>query len=117
MRIIETSDAVMIARGDLGNEIPLEQIPYVQHSIIKKMNWVHKPVITATEMLLSMVENITPTRAEVSDVAYAVISGSDAVMLSEETAIGNNPVEAVSMMEKIVLEAERHVLRHDTHLL
>jgi len=115
--IIETSDAVMIARGDLGNEIPLEQIPYVQHSIIKKMNWVHKPVITATEMLLSMVRNTTPTRAEVSDVAYAVISGTDAVMLSEETAVGNNPVEAVTMMEKVVLEAERHILRDDTHLL
>lgn len=115
--IIEISDAVMIARGDLGNEIPLEQIPYVQHSIIKKMNWAHKPVITATEMLLSMVENPTPTRAEVSDVAYAVISGTDAVMLSEETAIGNNPVASVLMMEKIVLEAERHYLPQDNHLL
>ncbi len=115
--IIETSDALMIARGDLGNEIPLEQIPYIQHSIIKKMNWIHKPVITATEMLLSMVKNPTPTRAEVSDVAYAVISGSDAVMLSEETAIGDNPIDTVMMMEKIILEAERHSLQQDTHRL
>ncbi len=115
--IIEVSDAVMIARGDLGNEIPLEQIPYIQYSIIKKMNWAHKPVITATEMLLSMVKNPTPTRAEVSDVAYAVISGSDAVMLSEETAIGDYPIDTTLMMEKIIFEAERHSLQQDTHRL
>ncbi len=106
--IIEASDAIMVARGDLGNEIPLEQIPYVQLDIIKSAKKAGKPVITATQMMLSMVDHPTPTRAEVSDVAYAVIEGSDAVMLSEESAQGKYPVETVAMMEKIISEAERH---------
>lgn len=107
--IIAVSDAVMVARGDLGNEFPLEQIPFVQDMIIKKCKHAGKPVITATQMLLTMTENPTPTRAEVTDVANAILQGSDAVMLSEETAKGNYPKEAVSMMEKIVLEAEKHL--------
>jgi len=115
--IVDASDAIMIARGDLGNEVPIEQIPYIQYEIITYTNWVHKPVITATEMLTSMVEEPEPTRAEVSDVAYAVISGSDAVMLSEETAIGKYPVEAVNIMDKIVTEAERHTPYICTHPL
>ncbi len=106
--IIGITDAVMIARGDLGNEIPLEQIPFVQERIIKKCKEVGKPVITATQMLLSMVDNPAPTRAEVTDVSIAIIQGSDAVMLSEETAKGKYPVEAVTMMEKIILETEQH---------
>jgi 2,3-bisphosphoglycerate-dependent phosphoglycerate mutase len=106
--IIAESDAVMVARGDLGNEVPLEQIPFVQESIIKKCKEAGKPVITATQMLLSMVESPTPERAEVSDVTNAILQGSDAVMLSEETAKGKYPVEAVAMMEKIIVEAEQH---------
>lgn len=115
--IVSSADAIMIARGDLGNEIPPEQIPYIQHEIIKLAKWSHKPVITATEMLLSMVDKKRPTRAEVSDVAYAIISGSDAVMLSEETAIGNFPAEAVAAMERIIIEAELHIGLADNHPL
>jgi pyruvate kinase len=107
--IIEVSDAVMIARGDLGKEVRLEEIPFVQEKIIKKCKEAGKPVITATQMMLSMTENPLPTRAEVTDVANAILQGSDAVMLSEETARGKYPAEAVEMMEKIVLEAERHM--------
>lgn len=108
-KIIEASDAIMIGRGDLGNEVPLEQIPFIQRAIIQKCKAAGKPVITATQMLFSMTQNSLPTRAEVTDVAFAIICGSDAVMLSEETARGQYPVEAVAMMEKIVLEAEKHL--------
>ncbi len=107
--IIAATDAVMVARGDLGSELPLEQIPFAEATIIHKAKHAGKPVITATQMLLSMTENSLPTRAEVTDVAYAILLGSDAVMLSEETSKGKYPVEAVTMMEKIVLEAERHM--------
>lgn len=107
--IIKISDAIMIGRGDLGNEVLLEEIPFVEKMIIDKCRAAEKPVITATQMMLSMVNNPFPTRAEVTDVAYAVINGSDAVMLSEETAIGKYPVEVVKMMEKIVLASEKHL--------
>ena len=106
--ILEETDGIMVARGDLGNEFPLEEIPFIQHKIIKKSKEAGKFVIVATEMLLSMVENPAPTRAEVSDVAYAVLDGADGIMLSEESAIGKYPVEAVYMMEKISLVAEKH---------
>lgn len=106
--IVAATDAVMIARGDLGNEIPLEQVPFAQERIIKACNTAGKPVITATEMMLSMTEKSTPTRAEVTDVAYAIMLGTDAVMLSEESARGKYPVEAVQMMERIIIEAEKH---------
>jgi pyruvate kinase len=108
--IIDASDVIMVARGDLGNEIPLEKIPFVQKDIIRKCKDAVKPVITATQMMLSMVENPYPTRAEVTDVAFAILIGSDAVMLSEESARGKYPVEAVSMMEKIVLESENQIV-------
>jgi len=108
--IIDAADGVMIARGDLGDNIPLERVPFEQVRIIEKSHDRGKPVITATEMLLSMTEKKRPTRAEVTDVAYAVMHGSDGVMLSEETAIGKHPVEAVTVMERIIREAER--MRH-----
>lgn len=107
--IIEVADAIMIARGDLGNEVPIEKIPFIQNDIIKKCKKVGKPVITATQMLYSMKDNPSPTRAEVTDVVNAILEGSDAVMLSEETAIGKYPIRAVYVMEHIALEAENHL--------
>ena len=105
--ILSAADAIMIARGDLGVQIPLEDVPAVQKRLIHQANLLGRPVITATQMLVSMTENIRPTRAEVSDVANAVLDGTDAVMLSEETAIGRYPVETVEMIVKIALSAER----------
>jgi len=115
--ILATTDAIMIARGDLGNEIPLEKIPFTEAMIIEKCNAAGKPVITATQMMLSMTENPVPTRAEVTDVTAAILLGSDAVMLSEETASGKYPVEAVAMMEKILIEAEGHKKRYVVNTL
>jgi pyruvate kinase len=105
--LLSVADAVMIARGDLGTEIPLEKIPVVQKRLILKANLAGCPVITATQMLESMTENTRPTRAEVTDVANAILDGTDAVMLSEETAIGEYPVETVKMMAKIATTIER----------
>ena len=110
--ILQETDIVMVARGDLGVECPLPKLPALQKHIISECNQASKPVIVATQMLLSMVNNPAPTRAETTDVANAVLDGADCVMLSEETAMGNFPVETVRYMRKITTEAEKLLLHN-----
>lgn len=105
--IIEVSDGLIVARGDLGVEIPVEKIPVIQKVLIKKAREYGIPVVIATQMLTSMINSIMPTRADVSDIANAVFEGVDALMLSDETAVGNYPVEAVKTMVRVIEEAEK----------
>ena len=105
--IIKEADAIMVARGDLGVEIPMQNVPLIQKMLVKKSLKNAKPVIIATQMMESMIENITPTRAEVNDVANAVLDGADAVMLSGETSVGNHPIAVIQAMNKIVHEVEQ----------
>lgn len=106
--IIKASNAIMVARGDLGVEVPMEQVPTIQKDIIRRCIQRARPVIVATQMMESMMTNPSPSRAEITDVANAVLDGTDAVMLSGETSVGNHPVETVMAMNKIIYEAEKH---------
>lgn len=113
--ILDAADGIMVARGDLGVELNPEQVPVAQHQLIDLARLKFKPVIVATQMLESMIENARPTRAEVTDVAYAVTLGTDAIMLSGETAVGAFPVDAVRMMDRVARQTESYLWTHNAY--
>ena len=110
-KIIKASDMIMIARGDLGIETPIEELPIVQKNLIRHAHWHKVPAIIATQVMTSMIKNPSPTRAEVSDIANAVLDGADAIMLSDETTVGEHALEAVKMLKKVILRTERYINR------
>ena len=114
--VIQASDAVMVARGDLGVEVPIEKLPGIQKEIVRRCIEQSRPVIVATQMMESMITNPSPTRAEVTDVANAVLDGADAVMLSAETSVGKHPIRVVESMAKIIGETERHYQPNQSRL-
>lgn len=105
-KIISASDLIMVARGDLGIETPIEELPILQKNLVRHAHWHNRPVIIATQVMTSMIKNSHPTRAEVSDIANAVLDGADMIMLSDETTVGNYPVEAVKMLRKVIDRTE-----------
>lgn len=106
--IIQASDGIMIARGDLGQAVPIEKLPFIKKDILKRCNQAGKPAIVATEMLTSMIDSNSPSRADISDITHAVLDGASATMLSNETAAGMYPIEAVAVMRKTIDEAQAH---------
>lgn len=112
-RIIAVSDAIMVARGDLGIEIPIEDLPIIQKNLVRHAHWHDRPAIIATQVMTSMIKNPHPTRAEISDIANAVFDGADMVMLSDETTVGDYPVEAVKILKKVINRTERHLYKEN----
>ena len=111
--IVKASDMIMIARGDLGIEIPIQELPIIQKYLVKFAHWHAKPAIIATQIMTSMIKNPHPTRAEVSDIANAVIDGGDIVMLSDETAVGDYSSEAINILKKVITRTERYLVNDD----
>ncbi|MCF7860227.1 pyruvate kinase [Patescibacteria group bacterium] len=110
-KIITASDAIMVARGDLGIETPIEDLPIIQKNLVRHTHWHNKPVIIATQVMTSMIKNAHPTRAEISDIANAVFDGADMIMLSDETAVGDFPVEAVKILKKVIKRTEENIYK------
>jgi pyruvate kinase len=109
--IISASDSIMVARGDLGIEIPIEDLPIVQKNLVRHSHWHDKPAIIATQVMTSMIKNPHPTRAEISDIANAVFDGADLIMLSDETAVGDNAVAAVTILKKVIERTEKYIYK------
>ncbi|MBN2884902.1 pyruvate kinase [Patescibacteria group bacterium] len=110
-KIISASDVIMVARGDLGIEIPIEDLPIIQKNLVRHTHWHNKPVIIATQVMTSMIKNAHPTRAEISDIANAVFDGADMIMLSDETAVGDFPVEAVKILKRVIKRTEENIYK------
>ena len=110
-KIIRVSDMIMIARGDLGIETPIEELPIVQKNLIRHAHWLKTPAIIATQVMTSMIKNPSPTRAEVSDIANAVLDGADVIMLSDETTVGDHALAAVKMLDKVITRTEKYINR------
>jgi pyruvate kinase len=110
-RIIFVSDAIMVARGDLGIEVPIEDLPIIQKNLVRHAHWHDKPVIIATQVMTSMIKNQHPTRAEISDIANAVFDGADMIMLSDETTVGDYPIEAVKILKKVITRIEKNIYK------